>query len=219
MDSFIKDTVYSCRVFRPPMSPEIFSCFKTSPLSPRSCHHAYFQRKLRQHITPLSCHINHSSIIRTSGWELRQDRKLYLFSATWQTAPLRRLCITHKKTKNLFTSLILYIYHPRFLNKKDSSNSITLRNILNVDVIGWRSWFLSEKRHFANQQRSDDTIIIFEVTNSGMFEKCIQCELPKAVWNLKTFIKLEPSESKVTVFCLVTGCVSGRWERRYIYLS
>lgn len=38
--------------------------------------------------------------------------------------------------------------------------------------------------------------------------------VPKSMQNLKAFMKLELSESKVPMFCLVTGCVSGRRERR-----
>jgi hypothetical protein len=37
---------------------------------------------------------------------------------------------------------------------------------------------------------------------------------PKGMQNFKAFMKLELSESKVLMLCLVTGCVSGRKERR-----
>lgn len=36
--------------------------------------------------------------------------------------------------------------------------------------------------------------------------------VPGSMQNLKAFMKLEPSESKVPMFSYVTGCVSGRRE-------
>jgi hypothetical protein len=55
---------------------------------------------------------------------------------------------------------------------------------------------------------SDDTIIIFGVTGSGVFGRAHNITDMKIQENFDAFIESEPLEFKVPMVCLVTGCVS-----------
>jgi hypothetical protein len=55
---------------------------------------------------------------------------------------------------------------------------------------------------------SDDTIIIFGVTGSGVFGRGIQHNLYENITKFDRFTEFELLEFKVLVICLATGCVS-----------